>query len=413
MVSRAETIDTTLSQSIEKLTKINVVSTVDHIIKGHKLSSSNKTSFEIIRQNIHDNEIAIEIFTSQNANGQTEYFAYNVRKEYDKPHVLKLFDEDEFDRELEKGDKLFIDTTVATLLLNPLREELLGVKKIFFTPAGKLHLFAIEYCNAGGGQMIAEKYEFFRLTSSAVLSHRKDQCLPYKSYVIYGGIDYELAPDYEESYDGYPAKCQLGYLQDSYLAAKEIHSFLDSKGASSMLLANEFATESSFKALPWQNIQVFFIETHGVSYPKQTEKLFPNALMLAGSSYIMIGGIVPKDKEDGLLTTEEISMLDLSSIDLAVISACKSALGEIDDQGVDGLMRAFKTAGVNSLVMTTDDVVDYVSGEVWKVFFKNIANGMSKRESLLDAVKHVRIIHDGFFGTPKYWTPFILIDGIN
>jgi CHAT domain-containing protein len=47
-------------------------------------------------------------------------------------------------------------------------------------------------------------------------------------------------------------------------------------------------------------------------------------------------------------------------VDLAVISACKSALGEIDDQGVDGLMRAFKTAGVNSLVMATDDVVDYV-----------------------------------------------------
>ena len=370
-------------------------------------------SFEEIQYFLHDNEIAIELFTSQNANGQTEYYAFTVRKEYDKPHVLKLFDENELEDELEKGDILFTDTVVASFLLNPLREELMGVKKIFFTPAGKLHLFAIEYCNAGGGQMIAEKYEFFRLTSSAVLSHRKDQRLPYKSYVIYGGIDFELAPDYEENFEKDPVKCQLGYLQDSYLAAKEIHKFLKSKGLSSMLLANDSATEPSFKSLPWQDIQVFFIETHGISYSKQCDKAFPNALMLAGSSYIMSGGIVPKGKEDGMLTTDEIAEMDLSSVDLAVISACKSALGEIDDQGVDGLMRAFKIAGVNSLVMTTDDVVDYVSGEVWKVFFKNIANGMSKRESLLDAVKYARSMHDGFYSSPKFWALFILIDGID
>ena len=75
-------------------------------------------------------------------------------------------------------------------------------------------------------------------------------------------------------------------------------------------------------------------------------------------------------------------------------------------------MRSFKTAGVNSLVMTTDDVVDYVSGEVWKSFFRNLLQGKSKRESLLNAIKDVRSSHGGFYSSPIYWTPFILIDGI-
>lgn len=184
-------------------------------------------------------------------------------------------------------------------------------------------------------------------------------------------------------------------------------------GLHGVLLANDESTESSFKSFPWQNTQIFFIETHGIADPRKGNCPYPNALMLAGASYLMAGGIVPEGKEDGLLTVEEIASQDMSNVDLAVIFAYKPALGETGDQGVNGLMRAFKTAGVKSLVMTTDDVVDYVCSEVWKVFFRNIINGMSLRESLLDALKQFQIIHDGFYSLPKYWTPFILIDGID
>lgn len=416
-ISHAETADTTIyalvRQSIETPTKNSAISAFNQIINNRNLNLPKTLSFETIKQYILDDEIVIELFAMPMIDGRIEYVAFIVRKEYGMPHVFKLFDETELDREMGKGDALYRDTIVATMLLKPLLGELSGVKKIFFTPAGKLHLFAIEYCNAGGGQMLSGKYEFFRLTSSAMLVHRNDKHVPYKSYVIYGGIDFESPPDFEETYEDNAPLCRMGYLKDSYLAAKEIHNFLKSKGISGELFANESATELSFKACPWHDIQLFFIETHGVSYLNQYENTFPNALMLAGSSYVMSGGIVHKGKEDGLLTTDEIAEMDLASVDLAVISACKSALGEVDDQGVDGLMRAFKTAGVNSLVMTTDDVVDYVSGEVWKVFFKNIANGMSKRESLFDAVKYARSMHDGFYAAPKYWTPFILIDGLD
>ncbi len=360
-----------------------------------------------------DDEIIVEIFTLQKGNGQVEYMASVMKKDYDAPHTCFLFNETRLMSEMEKGEKLFTDTIMFAMLMTPINDELKRVKKIFFVPAGKLNLFAIEYCNAGDGQILAEKYDFYRLTSSNMLTHKSEMHRAYTTYTIFGGINFDATPDFEELYENEATKCRMGYLQDSYDAAVDIHHYLTDIGFCGTLFANDEATESALKTLPWYNNQIFFIETHSITYPVNGESDYPNSLLLAGASYALEGGIVPEGKEDGLLTTEEISNLDMKNVDLAVISACKSALCENDYQGAGGLMRAFKRAGVKSLVMTTDDVVDYVSGEVWKVFFKNLTRGKSKRESLLDAVKNVRLIHDGFYSSPRYWTPYILIDGLD
>lgn len=391
----------------------NIIAAYNNIV--HNRSFNNNVCnlpFDSIRQHLNDEDIALELFALPRSNETVDYIAFSVRNQYETPHFFYLFSEDVLNRELEKGEAIFKDTKIASLLLEPLREELIGVKKIYFTPAGKLHLFAIEYCDIEEGVMLGEKYEFYRLTSSAMLARHKNKRVHYNSYVIYGGIDFDVPPKYEERYESEPKKCQMGYLQDSYLAALDIHRFLTKEGLRGTLYANEDATEQSIKSL-LGNHQIFFIETHGVNAPNHIRVNYPNALMFAGSSYVMEGGVVPEGYEDGLLTSEEIATMDLSSIDLAIISACRSALGDIDWKGVNGLMRSFKTAGVNSLVMTTDDVVDYVSGEVWKSFFRNLLLGKSKRESLLNAIKDVRSSHGGFYSSPKYWTPFILIDGID
>lgn len=401
-------------KAMEMRTNSTLVKAYNSILTG-RIFDVQKTScsFEALRQSLQDDEVAIETFAFPKDNGQIEYLAFAVRANYHSPKAFHLFYEDEIKKEIEKGDKIFTDVSVASMLLKPIGKELEGIRKIYFTPSGLLHQFAIEYCSVEEGVMLAEKYQFFRLTSSAVLTQRIEKRKTYSHFAIYGGIDYDVLPNYEEKYEGKAKSCRLGYLQDSYLAAIDIDKYLLEIGLHGTFYANETATEKSFKLLPSKEVQLFFIETHGVTEPKYTGLSYPNALMFAGSSYFMEGGIVPEGYEDGLLTTKEIATLDLSGIDLAVISACKSALGDIDWKGVDGLMRSFKNAGVNSLIMTTDDVVDYVSGEVWRTFFQNVVRGMSKRESLLNAIKHIRTIHDGFYRSPKYWTPFVLIDGID
>jgi len=394
--------------------KENLIATYNKILSYRCLNPSLYCiSFDSVRHSLKDDEIAIETFSFPNAEGALEYIAFTVRNNYEAPHLCTLFYENELNDELEDHELFFNGTNVASLLLKSFREELHGVKKLFFTPSGKLRQIPIEYCNVASKQMLSEKYEFYRLSSSAIIPHRNDSRRPYKSYIMYGGIDFDHLPDFDEIYDGGSVNCKLGYLEDSYRAAVEIHRFLQTAGLKGSLYTNEDASESEFKKEAWGNKQIFFIETHGATDPRQEKTPYPNALLFAGASYVMEGGIVPDGNEDGLLTTKEIEKTDMSGVDLAVISACKSALGDVDSIGASGLLSSFKKVGVNTLIMTTDDVVDYTSGEVWKVFFTNLIKGMSKRESLLDAIKNLRTMRDGFYSSPKYWTPYIMIDGLD
>ncbi|MCH9649649.1 MAG: CHAT domain-containing protein [Deltaproteobacteria bacterium] len=62
---------------------------------------------------------------------------------------------------------------------------------------------------------------------------------------------------------------------------------------------------------------------------------------------------------DGILTAEEIASLDLRDVEWAVLSACDSGLGEIQPgEGVLGLRRAFRVAGVRTVIMSLWPVPD-------------------------------------------------------
>lgn len=113
--------------------------------------------------------------------------------------------------------------------------------------------------------------------------------------------------------------------------------------------------------------------------------------------------------KDGVLLSAEISKLDLSNTDLVVLSACETALGNVSAEGVYGLQRAFKLAGVNSIIMSLWKVDDEATQRLMTAFYKNYLSGKSKRESLLTAQKTVRETHG--FEDPYYWAAFILLDG--
>ena len=114
----------------------------------------------------------------------------------------------------------------------------------------------------------------------------------------------------------------------------------------------------------------------------------------------------------GILTADDISRLDLNGVEIAVLSACQTGQGKATSEGLYGLQRAFKKAGVQTLVMSLWNVSDKVSSEFMIEFYKQLVNPKdqktrwNKRKAFAEAKRLIREKHDD----PYYWAPFIMLD---
>ena len=87
--------------------------------------------------------------------------------------------------------------------------------------------------------------------------------------------------------------------------------------------------------------------------------------------------------EDGWVTAEEISLLDLHGTGLVVLSACETGLGDIRiGEGVSGLRRAFLFAGAETLVTSLYKVPDSATQALMREFYSRLAKGETKLAAL-------------------------------
>ena len=107
--------------------------------------------------------------------------------------------------------------------------------------------------------------------------------------------------------------------------------------------------------------------------------------------------------EDGLLEVSEIVQLRLSS-DLAVLSACDTAVGQVQGQeGVANLSRAFLLGGSRSVVSTLWAIDDAFGATLMRSFYSSLAKGMSKSAALVMAQRYIvqRFPSTAFPGTGR------------
>jgi CHAT domain-containing protein len=119
------------------------------------------------------------------------------------------------------------------------------------------------------------------------------------------------------------------------------------------------------------------------------------------------------DEEDGILTAEEIAAMDLSGVEWAVLSACDTAVGEIQaGEGVFGLRRAMSIAGVRSLIMSLWSVDDEATREWMHALYEaRFRRGLDTVEatrvaglSVLEARRRA-----GQDTHPLYWSAFVAV----
>ena len=114
--------------------------------------------------------------------------------------------------------------------------------------------------------------------------------------------------------------------------------------------------------------------------------------------------------ENGILTAKEISMLNFQNLDLIVLSACQTGLGEIKEDGVFGLQRAFKKAGAHTLILSLWNVSDKATQLMMSSFYSNLLEGKNRYDAFKSAQRTVQNSEN--MSNPYFWASFILLDDI-
>ncbi len=133
-----------------------------------------------------------------------------------------------------------------------------------------------------------------------------------------------------------------------------------------------------------------------------------SGLVLAG-----VNAEADPNRDDGYLSAEEIQYLDLSECDLAVLSACETALGsKRSGEGLMSLRRALEVAGAKTVISSLWKVDDQFTARLMAQFYENYwEKGMAKAEALHQAklrmLKRNRIDFDGN-ARPETWAAFVL-----
>ena len=106
----------------------------------------------------------------------------------------------------------------------------------------------------------------------------------------------------------------------------------------------------------------------------------------------------------------EIAQTDLRGLDLVVLSACQTALGDVvQGEGVFGLQRGFKKAGAQSILMSLWEVDDEVTHILMTEFYRGWTDGMTKTQALRKAQTIVK----EKYPDPHDWAAFILLDALD
>ena len=305
-------------------------------------------------------------------------------------------------KNLKGKEDLYDNSQYYNLIWGFMQEHLVGKRRVYFAPDNNLSDIAIEYLN-DGQQTFFEKYEVYRLSSTKELCRDYSETTALKSITIFGDIDYNTELVAEKR-----GGISFGKLKYGREEINGIKSFVN-KTFKTTVYDGKKATEKQFRELSKRNPMILHVSSHG-EYDSgdkinETDAMENSLLALSGAN-------VGSDDilNDGIITAADVAQMNLRQCDMAVLSACNTGIGGKGTDGIFGLQRGFKNAGVHSLLMSLKPVYDESTAKLMIAFYQGLAQGKSKRESLLNAQNTIKATgyKDG-----KYWAPFILLDGIN
>ena len=344
--------------------------------------------------------------------------------------------------DLGNSSSISLANRLYNLIWLPIEPYLKGIKNIAYSPAEKLHSIAFQALPVDSNTLLIDKYNLQQYTSirQLALNDTTAQNVKPADIVLFGDADFSMdsiaiAKQRNVKMDTTTVSTTLYAPQKNEMSSgawnnlpgtadevEKIGALFKKNGIPTKLFMQQKASEKNLKNFSNQSPQVLHIATHGFflqqknknastsgrqnAYTLADDPLLRSGIVLSGGNYVWNGKAPVEGAEDGIVTAYEISQLNLSNTELVVLSACETGLGDVKgNEGVFGLQRAFKMAGVKKMIVSLWQVPDKETAELMKAFYGYWIKGKTINDSFKQAQADMRNKY-----SPFYWAAFVLVE---
>ena len=422
-----------------------IVSSLENLLMNRCKGYSDGTDFmdvdyHAVKQALGANEMLID-FTDYISQSQgRKYAAYIINKVQGYPLLKALFAERQiYSLGIVRPDMYYSEDysgDVLKLLWEPLKENVSEGATIYYVPSQLLFQVSLESLPLPDGSLLGSHYHFVRLSSARELVKMKSNAIGCKddTAVLYGGLQYDVETtamaEESKKYDlsnllairGEIARGDSIFhdLQGTKEEILKIENILKDNKWQVTPYMGKNGTEESFLDMNGKSPRLLHLATHGFYYTPNkaenvdylkgyTDAMSLSGLVMSGGNAAWLGKQLPKGVLGGILTANDIARLDLSNTDMVVLSACQTGQGKATSEGLYGLQRAFKKAGVGTIVMSLWSVSDKTTSGFMIAFYEclvNPHNAWNKRKAFEEAKQIIRKKHPD----PYYWAAFVMLD---
>ena len=422
----------------------NVLSALDNKLTLKSQSYKNYTSFldytdDDVRKTLKKKDVLFDYFDYDTPDGDHQYVVYVIKANNSTPIIIDAFLSSDIDKLLDGADydalyKKELSTRVMDIFWNKLSKYATEGANVYYVPSGLMYRVSLESLPMTDGSILGEHYDIIRLSSAHELRKKEEKTIDNKRAVLYGGLRYDMNEEEmsaeSRKFSNTPLlsmrSCVNGtkkfeYLPGSLSETDKISKILTTNGYEVKYYSECEGTEESFLTMHRNSPSILHIATHGFYYspPAQaannlylsgnSNAMHLSGLVFSGANAAWLGKQLPQGVLGGILSASNISCLDLSNVSIAVLSTCQSGVGKVTRDGVFGLQRAFKKAGVDTIVLTLWDVSDKVTSEFMVEFYSNLFKGKSlsnKEKAFIKAKRYIR----SKYPEPHYWAGFVMVD---
>lgn len=299
----------------------------------------------------------------------------------DDPNAVTMVD-------IQARDQALKDLYAA--LIEPFQEKLSKFKTLYIAPDQDLIALPFELLRPDTPEKtyLSDQFTVIRINSARDFLYENDEPMGDKSLLL-GNPQYDISSE-----EGSGSERRLRDIRAESVTQLPF-SEREAQRAAAICHAPCVVGKTATKSLlsDTENYRLIHLATHGYfDSAYEHNALYSSFLLFAGARSWMTSGQEDPIYGNGIMTADEISRLDLRSVELVVLSACFSGMTEnVGTQNLTGLLGGFAAAGVKYVVTHLWSANDMATSVLMEYFYEGyILRGKKPAAALSEAQLRLR-----------------------